>query len=112
MRPAACNIYVRRSSTRRMLRTKPPRFHVIQTIKSICMKKLLGLLSFCFLLTVGPTALTSCSKKTGCPALEESTKAKLNKAGMPKRKSSSGELFKDMSNKKMKKKRKPKKRKY
>lgn len=75
------------------------------------MKKLFGLLTLLFFLTFALTTMSSCSKKTGCPALEQSTKVKLKKDGMPKRKSKSGELFGSMTNKQMKKRRKPKKRK-
>ncbi len=76
------------------------------------MKKIIALLTFCLFLLAGSTTLTSCSKKTGCPALEQSTKSKLNKAGMPKRKAKSGVFPKEMTNKQMKKKRKPKKKRY
>jgi len=80
-------------------------------LKNNFMKKIIGFLTFCFVLTFASTTMTSCSKKTGCPALENSTKSKLNKAGMPKRKAKSGVFPKTMTNKQMKKKRIPKKRK-
>lgn len=75
------------------------------------MKKIIGFLSLCFVLAFASTTMTSCSKKVGCPSLEQSTKSKLNKAGMPKRKAKSGVFPKTMTNKQMKKKRIPKKHK-
>jgi hypothetical protein len=73
------------------------------------MKNIIGFISLCFVLAFASTTMTSCSKKVGCPALDQHSKK--NKAGMPKRKAKSGVFPKSMTNKQMKKKRIPKKRK-
>jgi len=62
------------------------------------MKKILGFLLIVSLFFVTTMSLSSCSRKTGCPSTENA-KVKLNKNGMPKKKSKSGLFPKDMRRK-------------
>lgn len=75
------------------------------------MKKIFALITLsCFLVFV-TTSMSSCSQKTGCPALENTTKSNLKKNGMPKKKATSGVMPRTYTNKQTKKRRIPKKRK-
>ncbi len=65
------------------------------------MKKIIGLILITATFLLSTTALTSCSRKTGCPSTENA-KVKLKGNGMPKKKSKSNLFPKDMRKRKNK----------
>ncbi len=63
------------------------------------MKKILSFIFIASFALFISTSLGSCNRKTGCPSTENA-KVKLNKNGMPKKKSKSGLFPKEMRKRK------------